>query len=135
MLPVLTLAAISIASFSRYMRSSMMETMTEDFIRTAKAKGASSRRVLFVHALRNALIPIVTLVGLSLGLIVSGAVITESVFNYPGMGYLTVQAAYKEDVPLLLGITFVITVATIAGNFIADILYAVVDPRIRYARS
>lgn len=134
-LPVLTLSAISIASFSRYMRSSMMETMTEDFVRTAKAKGASSRRVLFVHALRNALIPIVTLLGLSLGLIVSGAVITESVFNYPGMGYLTVQAAYKEDVPLLLGITFVITVATIAGNFIADILYAVVDPRIRYARS
>jgi peptide/nickel transport system permease protein len=134
-LPVLTLSAISIASFSRYMRSSMMETMTEDFIRTAKAKGASSRRVLYVHALRNALIPIVTLLGLSLGLIVSGAVITESVFNYPGMGYLTVQAAYKEDVPLLLGITFVITIATIAGNFIADILYAVVDPRIRYARS
>jgi peptide/nickel transport system permease protein len=134
-LPVLTLSAISIASFSRYMRSSMMETMTEDYVRTAKAKGAGSKRVLYRHALRNALIPIVTLLGLSLGLIVSGAVITESVFNYPGMGYLTVQAAYKDDVPLLLGITFVITVATIAGNFIADILYAVVDPRIRYARS
>jgi peptide/nickel transport system permease protein len=113
----------------------MMETMTEDYVRTAKAKGASSKRVLYRHALRNALIPIVTLLGLSLGLIVSGAVITESVFNYPGMGYLTVQAAYKDDVNLLLGITFVITVATIAGNFIADILYAVVDPRIRYARS
>lgn len=134
-LPVVTLAAISIASFSRYMRSSMMETMTEDFIRTARAKGAGPRRVLYVHALRNALIPIVTLLGLSLGTIVSGAVVTESVFNYPGMGYLTVQAAFKDDVPLLLGITFVITIATIAGNFIADVLYAVVDPRIRYARA
>ncbi len=90
-LPVVTLSAISIASFSRYMRSSMMETMTEDFIRTARAKGAAPRRVLFVHGLRNAIIPIITLVGLSLGTIVSGAVITESVFNYPGMGLLAVN--------------------------------------------
>jgi peptide/nickel transport system permease protein len=110
-LPVFTLAAISIASFSRYMRSSMMETMTEDFVRTARAKGAAPRRVLYVHALRNAIIPIVTLLGLSLGTIVSGAVITESVFNY------------------------VVTIATICGNLLADILYAVVDPRIRYAKS
>jgi len=134
-LPVVTLAAISIASFSRYMRSSMMETMTEDFVRTARAKGAAPRRVLFVHALRNAIIPIITLLGLSLGTIVSGAVITESVFNYPGMGLLAVNSAFKEDLPTLLGVTFVVTLATIVGNLIADILYAVVDPRIRYARS
>ncbi len=134
-LPVVTLAAISIASFSRYMRSSMMETMTEDFIRTARAKGAAPRRVLFVHGLRNAIIPIITLVGLSLGAIVSGAVITESVFNYPGMGLLAVNSAFREDIPTLLGVTFVVTIATIFGNLLADILYAVVDPRIRYAKS
>ncbi len=134
-LPVFTLAAISIASFSRYMRSSMMETMTEDFVRTARAKGAGPRRVLYVHALRNAIIPIVTLLGLSLGTIVSGAVITESVFNYPGMGLLAVNSAFKEDIPTLLGVTFVVTIATICGNLLADILYAVVDPRIRYAKS
>ena len=134
-LPVVTLAAISIASFSRYMRSSMMETMTEDFVRTARAKGAAPRRVLYVHALRNAIIPIITLLGLSLGTIVSGAVITESVFNYPGMGLLAINSAFKEDLPTLLGVTFVVTIATIAGNLIADILYAVVDPRIRYAKS
>ena len=134
-LPVVTLAAISIASFSRYMRSSMMETMTEDFVRTARAKGAGPQRVLYVHALRNAIIPIITLLGLSLGTIVSGAVITESVFNYPGMGLLAINSAFKEDLPTLLGVTFVVTIATIAGNLIADILYAVVDPRIRYAKS
>jgi peptide/nickel transport system permease protein len=134
-LPVITLSAITIASFSRYMRSSMMETMTEDFVRTAKAKGASQRRVLYVHGLRNAIIPIITLLGLSLGTIVSGAVITESVFNYPGMGLLAVNSAFREDIPTLLGVTFVVTVATIIGNLLADILYAVVDPRIRYAKS
>ncbi len=133
-LPVFTLAAISIASFSRYMRSSMMETMTEDFIRTARAKGAAPRRVLYVHGLRNAIIPIITLLGLSIGTIVSGAVITESVFNYPGMGLLAVNSAFREDVPTLLGVTFVVTIATIIGNLVADILYAVVDPRIRYAK-
>ena len=134
-LPVITLSAISIASFSRYMRSSMMETMTEDFVRTARAKGASPRRVLYVHALRNAIIPIVTLLGLSIGTIVSGAVITETVFNYPGMGLLAVNSAQREDIPTLLGVTFVVTIATIAGNLLADVLYAVVDPRIRYAKS
>ena len=134
-LPVVTLSAISIASFSRYMRSSMMETMTEDYIRSARAKGAAPRRVLFVHGFRNAIIPLITLLGLSLGAIVSGAVITESVFNYPGMGLLAVNSAYREDIPTLLGVTFVVTIATIAGNLLADILYAVVDPRIRYAKS
>ena len=89
-LPIITLSAITIASFSRYMRSSMMDAMAEDYIRTARAKGASQRRVLYGHALRNALIPILTLIGLSLPAIVSGAVITETVFNYPGMGLLTV---------------------------------------------
>jgi peptide/nickel transport system permease protein len=133
-LPEITLAAITIASFSRYMRSSMMEAMTEDYIRTAKAKGAAPRRVLYIHALRNALIPILTLLGLSIPAIVSGALITETVFNYPGMGFLTTEAAFKTDIPVLLGTTLVATIATVAGSLLADILYAVADPRIRYAR-
>ena len=131
-LPVLTLSALTIAAFSRYMRSSMMEAMTQDYIRTARAKGARGRRVLFRHALRNALIPIVTLVGLSFPGIVGGALITETVFNFPGMGLLTTQAALQTDVPILLGTTFVASLATVAGSLIADILYAVVDPRVRY---
>jgi len=133
-LPVITLAAITIASFSRYMRSSMMETLTEDYVRTAKAKGATPNRVLYLHALRNALLPIVTLLGLSIPAIVSGALITESVFNYPGMGLLAWRAAIDVDIPLLLGTTFIATVATVVGSLLADILYAIVDPRIRYAR-
>lgn len=133
-LPMFTLAALTIASFSRYMRSSMMEAMTEDYVRTAKAKGAAPRRVLYGHALRNAIIPILTLLGLSIPAIVSGAVITETVFNYPGMGFLTVEAAMKTDVPVILGTTLVATVATVIGSLLADVLYAVADPRIRYAR-
>ena len=131
-LPVLTLSALTIAAFSRYMRSSMMEAMTQDYIRTARAKGARGWRVLFRHALRNALIPIVTLIGLSFPGIVGGALITETVFNFPGMGLLTTQAALQTDVPILLGTTFVASLATVAGSLIADILYAVVDPRVRY---
>ena len=131
-LPVLTLSALTIAAFSRYMRSSMMEAMTQDYIRTARAKGARAWRVLFRHALRNALIPIVTLIGLSFPAIVGGALITETVFNFPGMGLLTTQAALQTDVPILLGTTFVASLATVAGSLIADILYAVVDPRVRY---
>jgi peptide/nickel transport system permease protein len=133
-LPVFTLAALTIASFSRYMRSSMMETLTEDYVRTARAKGAGPRRVLYVHALRNAVIPIITLLGLSIPAIVGGALVTEAVFNYPGMGLLAYQAITNTDIPLLLGTTFFATLATIAGSLLADILYAAVDPRIRYAK-
>ncbi len=132
-LPVFSLSAITIAGFSRYMRSSMMETLTEDYIRTARAKGAGPARVLFRHALRNALIPIITLLGLSLPAIVGGAIITETVFNYPGMGLLTTNAATNNDLPLLIGTTFIAAIATVIGNLTADLLYAVVDPRVRYS--
>jgi len=108
-----------------------MDAMAEDYIRTARAKGASSNRVLYGHALRNALIPILTLLGLSLPAIVSGALIVENVFNYPGMGLLTVQSAFNDDIPVVLGTTLVITIATVIGSLLADILYAVADPRIR----
>jgi peptide/nickel transport system permease protein len=102
-------------------------------MRTARAKGAGPRRVLFRHGLRNALIPIITLLGLALPAIVGGAVITETVFNYPGMGLLTYNAATQTDVPLLLGTTFVAALATVVGSLLADILYAVADPRVRYS--
>ncbi|HEY1830067.1 MAG TPA: ABC transporter permease [Acidimicrobiales bacterium] len=130
-LPVVTLSALTIASFSRYMRSSMMDALTEDYIRTARAKGASNNRVLYGHALRNALIPILTLIGLSLPAIASGALITETVFNYPGMGLLTVTSAASDDIPTILGATLVITIFTVIGSLLADILYAIADPRIR----
>ena len=132
--PVLTLSAVTIAAFSRYMRSSMMDAMTEDYVRTAKAKGAGESRVLFRHAFRNALIPIITLLGLSLPAIAGGAVITETVFNYPGMGFLTAQAAQSNQVEVVVGTTVVATALTVAGSLLADILYVVADPRIRYAR-
>jgi peptide/nickel transport system permease protein len=131
-LPVFTLAAVYVAGFSRYMRSSMMEALTEDYVRTARAKGLSTRRVNYVHALRNALIPIITLLGLTLPAIVSGALITEDVFNYPGMGLAFFNAAINNDFPLLIGTTLVAAVATVVGSLLADILYAVLDPRIRY---
>jgi peptide/nickel transport system permease protein len=131
-LPVVALAAVSIAGFSRYMRSSMMEALTEDYVRTARAKGLSTRRVNYVHALRNALIPIITLLGLTLPAIVSGALITESVFNYPGMGLAFFNAAINNDFPLLIGTVVVAAMATVVGSLLADILYAVLDPRIRY---
>ncbi|MEI8050548.1 MAG: ABC transporter permease [Actinomycetes bacterium] len=134
-LPVVTLAALTIAAFSRYMRSSVLDALTGDYIRTARAKGASPRRVLYGHAMRNALLPILTLIGLSLPAIVGGALITEVVFNYPGMGLLTVQAAQNIDIPLVLGTTLVATVATVGGSLLADVLYAAADPRIRLGNS
>jgi peptide/nickel transport system permease protein len=131
-LPVLTLALVSIASFSRYLRSSMLDNLTEDYVRTARAKGASERVVLYRHVLRNALAPLITLIGLSLPGILSGALITESVFNYPGMGLLYWNSALSSDYPVMLGVTIVVALATVAGSLIADLLYAVADPRVRY---
>lgn len=130
-LPVITLAGATIAGFSRFMRSSMLDTLGEDYVRTARAKGASQRRILYAHSLRNAILPILTLIGLSLPAVVGGALITEDVFNYPGMGLLTVQAAQNNDIPLVLGTTLVATVATVLGSLLADVLYALADPRIR----
>ena len=131
-LPVLTLALVTIALFSRYMRSAVLDNLTEDWVRTARAKGASQRRVLWRHVLRNSLIPIATLLGLSLPAIISGALITESVFNYPGMGYLFYQSAQRQDYPVMLGFVIVVAIATVVGSLLADIAYAVLDPRVRY---
>jgi peptide/nickel transport system permease protein len=132
-LPVTTLALVSIALFSRYMRSSVLDNITEDYVRTARAKGASGKRVLWRHVMRNSLIPIATLLGLSIPGILSGALITESVFNYPGMGYLFYQSAQKQDYPVMLGFIIVVAIATVVGSLLADVAYAVLDPRVRYA--
>ena len=131
-LPILTLSATTVALFSRYMRSSVLDNLTEDYVRTARAKGASERRVLIRHVLRNAASSTATLLGLSLPAILAGALITEAVFNYPGMGYLFYMAASQQDYPVLLGFTVVVAVATVVGSLLADLLYAVLDPRVRY---
>ncbi len=132
-LPVLTLTLVYVAFFSRYMRSAMLENLVQDYVRTARSKGVGSRRLLFRHVLRNALIPILTLLGLSLPGIISGALVTEALFNYPGMGLLFWNAAQQQDYPILLGVTLITGVATVLGSLCADVLYAVADPRIRYA--
>jgi len=130
-LPVMSLALVTIALFSRYMRSSMLDNLVQDYVRTARAKGVSTTGVLYRHVLRNALIPIVTLLGLSLPGIFSGALITEAIFNYPGMGLLFWNSSQTRDYPVLLGVTLVVAVATVVGNLLADVFYAVVDPRVR----
>lgn len=134
-LPVVTLALVSLAGFSRYMRSSAIEVLAEDYITVARAKGLSGRLVLSRHVLRNSLLPVVTMVGLSFPNIVAGAVIAEEVFNYPGMGLLMYQAATSHDFPILLGCTLIIGVATVIGSLAADVAYAVLDPRVRYGRA
>jgi peptide/nickel transport system permease protein len=132
-LPVTVLALGTVAGFSRYMRSSAIDELAQDYIRMVRAKGLPERLVLSRHVLRNSLLPIVTLLGLSVPGIVGGAVIAESVFNFPGMGLLFWQAALSHDFPVLLGSTLVIGVATVLGNLAADIAYGILDPRIRHA--
>jgi peptide/nickel transport system permease protein len=131
-LPVFVLGVASAAATGRYMRGSLLEVINQDYIRTARAKGLSEFLVIGKHALRNALIPIITLLGLSLPFLLGGAVIVETVFAWPGMGKLTVDAIFARDYPLIIGCTLVSGVMVIVGNLLADILYAVVDPRIRY---
>jgi len=131
-LPVLAYAFVLYALWSRYMRSSVMDNLVQDYVRTARAKGASERRVLWGHVFRNSLISIVTLLGLSLPTLVAGAIFIEVVFNFPGMGLAFYQAAENVDYASLLGFTVVATVATILGNLLADVGYAVLDPRVRY---
>jgi peptide/nickel transport system permease protein len=132
-LPVAAYAFVLYALWSRYMRSSVMDNLVQDYVRTARAKGASERRVLWGHVFRNSLISIVTLLGLSLPTLVGGAIFIEVVFNYPGMGLAFYDAAVNVDYQVLLGFTILATVATIAGNLLADIGYAMLDPRVRYS--
>ncbi|HYN49010.1 MAG TPA: ABC transporter permease [Candidatus Nanopelagicales bacterium] len=131
-LPALTITIVGVAGWSRYMRASMLEVLRADYIRTAKAKGLASSRVIFKHALRNALIPIVTLLGLTIPSLLAGAAITETVFSWPGLGFLGVSSVSERDYPVVLAFTMIGGAMVIVGNLLADILYAVVDPRIKY---
>ncbi len=131
-LPVVVLSINSVAGFSQYVRSTSLQTLAEDHIRVARSKGLSERLVLTRHVLRNSLLPVITILGLALPDIVAGAVIVESIFNFPGMGLLFWQSALAHDFPVMLGGTLVIGVATVLGNLAADVAYGVLDPRIRY---
>ncbi|MFT5684912.1 MAG: peptide/nickel transport system permease protein [Myxococcota bacterium] len=130
-MPGLGLGVASSAGMARYMRSSMLEVVRQDYIRTARAKGLSERQVILKHAVRNALLPIVTLIGLSLPFLFSGSVLIEYVFAWPGMGRVIVEAIFTQDTPLIIACFFVFTLLVVAGNLLADIAYSVVDPRIR----
>ena len=129
--PALVLAIGGIAVESRYLRSSLLESLSEDYIRTARAKGLSETLVLYKHALRNSLRPLVTGIGLLLPALIGGSVIVESIFGYPGMGRMGYQAVLERDYPVLLTLNLVAAALVLAGNLLADILYAVVDPRVR----
>lgn len=133
-LPVFALSAQFIGIYARQTRAAMLETLRADHVRTARAKGLRERAVTLKHVLRNALIPVVTIVGLNLPLLITGAIVTEVVFSWPGMGALTVSAIYGRDYPVIMGVVLVIGVVVIAANLLVDLLYAVVDPRIQYGR-
>ena len=131
-LPVITLVAVSIAGDSRFVRASMLEALGQDYVRTAKAKGLSARSVTFKHAFRNAMLPFVTNVALELPFLFSGALVTETIFSWPGIGKLTIDATRNFDYPILMGVLMISAILVVFANLLADIAYAVVDPRIKY---
>jgi ABC-type dipeptide/oligopeptide/nickel transport system permease component len=130
-LPAATLGAALAAILTRMVRGSMLEELSSDYVRTARAKGLSMRAVLFRHAFRNALIPIITILGLQFGTLLAGTIVTETIFSWPGIGRLTVQAISARDYPLLQGCILVIAVSYVLVNLLTDVLYAVIDPRVR----
>lgn len=132
-MPTLTLAAYSMAIIARMTRSSMLEVLQKDYIRTAKAKGLGQGRVIYKHALRNALVPVVTIMGLQVGSLIGGAVLTETVFSWPGIGGLLVNGILFRDYPVVQGAVLFITTAFVLVNLVVDLLYGVLDPRIRYS--
>ena len=130
-LPTFSISVISFAAYSRYIRSTMLEVMSQDYMRTAKSKGLPRRYILFVHALKNASLPIVTVIGLDLPLLLGGALVTERIFAWPGMGLLFLEALKDVDTPVVMGILMLIAVAVVVFQVITDIVYAWLDPRIR----
>jgi peptide/nickel transport system permease protein len=133
-LPAITLGMAMAAILTRMTRSSVLEVIHEDYIRTARAKGLRESVVIFKHALRNALIPVITLIGLQFGALLSGAVITETIFAWPGIGRLTIEAINKRDYPLVQGCILVIALSYVLVNLVTDLIYSLVDPRIRYEK-
>lgn len=132
-LPGVALSIARAAGIARYMRSSLLEVIRQDYIRTARAKGLPEWKVIIKHGMRNALLPIVTIIGLQLPFLFSGSVLVETIFAWPGMGRLIVSAIFTQDTPVIIGCFFVFTLLVVSGNLIADLLYSVVDPRIRYS--
>ncbi|MFN8450105.1 MAG: ABC transporter permease [Anaerolineae bacterium] len=132
LLPVLVLSLNTIAFISRFVRTELLEVLTQDYVRTARAKGLSNRLVWWKHATRNALIPVATFLGPGLGMLLSGAVIIEQVFDWPGMGRLVVNAVFQRDYPLVMGSIVVAAALFIVGTILTDIFYALLDPRIRF---
>jgi peptide/nickel transport system permease protein len=130
-LPWFTLALVSAATYTRLTRGSMLDVMGEDYIRTARAKGLSERRVIFRHSLRAALTPVVTQFGLDVGILLGGAVITEQVFALPGLGFTAVQAITQQDLPIIIGVVILAAAAVVVANIVVDAFYAVLDPRVR----
>jgi peptide/nickel transport system permease protein len=130
-LPIAVATFGGLAGFSRYMRQSMLEVIRQDFIQTARAKGLSEQTVIGKHALRNALLPVVTILGLSLPGLIGGSVIIESIFAIPGMGQLMVQSVFSRDYPVVMGNLVIVATLTLVANLVADIAYGMVDPRIR----
>jgi peptide/nickel transport system permease protein len=131
-LPATALALVSLADWTRYIRSQMLEVIRQDYVRTAQAKGLKNRVVLMGHAFRNALLPLVTLVGFTIPGLFGGALIIENVFAYPGIGQLTVQSLNSSDYSVAMGCVMMLAILTILGNLLADVLYGVLDPRVRY---
>jgi peptide/nickel transport system permease protein len=131
LLPAFTLAILGAATYARVMRSEMLETLRADYVRTARAKGAGTVRTVLMHAARNALLPIVTMMGLSLPLVVTGAIITEQIYAWPGIGRLAVESIYSLDVPMILGIVLLSSATVQLGNLLADLAVAALDPRVR----
>jgi peptide/nickel transport system permease protein len=130
-LPWFTIALVSAATYTRLTRGSMLDVFGEDYIRTARSKGMTERRVVLRHNLRASLTPVVTQFGLDVGTLIGGAIVTETVFSLPGIGYSSVRAVYNQDLPLILGIVIVASTAIVVANVIVDIFYAVLDPRVR----
>jgi peptide/nickel transport system permease protein len=131
-LPILCMTMVSLAAYSRYVRSTMLEVMNQDYIRTAKSKGLPRWNIIFIHALKNASLPIVTLIGLDIPLLLGGALVTERIFAWPGMGRLFLDHVSRVDVPVVMGILMMIAVAVVIFQIITDVVYAWLDPRIRY---
>lgn len=130
-LPWFTLALVSAAVYTRLTRGSMLDVLGEDYIRTARSKGLTERRVVYRHGLRSALTPVVSQFGIDVGTLVGGAIITETVFGLPGLGYTSVNAIEQQDLPVIIGVVIVATAAVVVANIVVDILYAVLDPRVR----
>ena len=131
-LPTLALGLVYIALIARMTRASVMEVLTEDYIRTARAKGASNRTLLMTHALKNASVPIVTIIGVGVALLIGGVVVTESVFNIPGLGRLTIDAVLRRDYPVIQGVILIFSGIYVLVNLLIDLSYTILDPRIRY---